>query len=178
MRQRICGAGSSILRRVADAMKRSRSSWCRGPDPGLWRGRSARWRGALADLDDDHAPAATRAGRAMVCRGAGGLIGVVVLGRRIWRQRHGNQLPGARDVGLAAGAGEQPVVSDAVKPLGQDVEQEAPDELVRRKRHRAIPCLPVSAVSLAGEGDAAQWKVTPRASRASRRLFAMATRWV
>src|SRR4051812_43449740 len=128
MRQRIWGAGSSILRRVADAMKRSRSSWCRGPDPGLWRGRTARCRGALEDLDDDHAAAATRAGRAMVCRGAGGLIGVVVLGvvvlgRRIWRQRHGNQLPGARDVGLAAGAGEQPVVSDAVKPLGQDVEQ-------------------------------------------------------
>src|SRR3954447_24379708 len=137
-------------------MKRSRWSWCRGPDPSLWRGRTARCRAALEDLDDDHAAAATGAGRAMVCRSAGGLIGAVVLGRRIWRQRHGDQLPGARDVGLATGAGEQPVVWDAVEPLGQDVEQKAPDELVRRKRHRAIACRPVAAVILAAEGDAAR----------------------
>jgi hypothetical protein len=32
-------------------------------------------------------------------------------------------------LGLAAGAGEQPVVADAVKSLRQNVEQEAPDEL-------------------------------------------------
>src|ERR1044071_619974 len=47
-------------------------------------------------------------------------------------------------------------MADAVKPLGQDVEQETPDELVRCKRHRAIPCLPVTAVILAAEGDAAR----------------------
>ena len=41
-----------------------------------------------------------------------------------------HQLPGARDVGLAAGAGQQPVVADAMKPLWQNMEQEAPDELV------------------------------------------------
>jgi hypothetical protein len=29
----------------------------------------------------------------------------------------GHQLPGARDVGLAAGAGQQPVVADPMKPL-------------------------------------------------------------
>src|SRR3954452_966861 len=91
----------------------------------------------------------------MVCRGAGGLIGVVVLGRWIWRQRPGDQLPGSCDIGLATGAGEQPVMADAVKPLGQDVEQEAPDELVRCKRHGAIPRLPVAAVILVAEGDAA-----------------------
>src|SRR3954447_21180667 len=46
-------------------MKRSRWSWCRGPDPSLWRGRTARCRAALEDLDDDHAAAATGAGRAL-----------------------------------------------------------------------------------------------------------------
>ena len=56
---------------------------------------------------------------------------------------------------FAAGAGEQPVVADAVEPLGQDVEQEAPDELVGRQRHRAVPRLPVVAVILVAEGDAA-----------------------
>src|SRR3954462_15121017 len=106
-------------------MKRSRWSWCRGSDPGLWRRRAARCRAALEELDDDHAAAATRAWRAMVCRGAGGLIGVFVLGRWIWRQRPGDQLPGSCDIGLATGAGEQPVVADAVEALGQDVEQEA-----------------------------------------------------
>ena len=96
----------------------------------MGRRRAARCRAALEALDDNHAAAATGAWRAVVYRGAGGLIGVVVLGRWIWRDWNGEQLPGARDVGLAAGAGEQPVVADAVKSLGQDVEQEAPDELV------------------------------------------------
>ena len=63
--------------------------------------------------------------------GGGVRIGGVVRRRRVdlWH-RGGDQLPGACNIGLAAGAGEQPVVADAVKPLGQDVDQEAPDELV------------------------------------------------
>ena len=79
----------------------------------------------------------------MVRRGAGVPIGGVVLaGGSIDGIGRGDQLPGARDIGLAAGAGEQPVVADAVKPLGQDVEQEAPDELVGASvivRYRACP---------------------------------------
>ena len=42
-----------------------------------------------------------------------------------------------------------------MEPLGQDVEQEAPDELVGRERHRAIPRPPVAAVILEAEGHAA-----------------------
>ena len=63
---------------------------------------------------------------------AGGQVCVVMLYRRIHRDRHrhGDQFSGARDVSFAASAGEQPVVADAVEALGQDVEQEAPDELV------------------------------------------------
>ena len=46
-------------------------------------------------------------------------------------------------------------MADAVKSLRQDVEQEAPDELVSGERHRAIACLPVAAVILVAEGDTA-----------------------
>ena len=56
---------------------------------------------------------------------------------------------------LRRGAGEQPVVADAMETLGQDVEQEAPDELVGAERHCAIPRLPVAAVILVAEGHAA-----------------------
>jgi hypothetical protein len=41
------------------------------------------------------------------CRGAGCQVGIVVLRRRIdHRHWHGDQFSGARDMGLAAGAGE------------------------------------------------------------------------
>src|SRR3954465_13461162 len=55
----------------------------------------------------------------------------------------------------SAAAGEQPIVADAVEPLGQDVKQETPDELVGGERHPAIACPPVAAVILVAEGDAA-----------------------
>jgi hypothetical protein len=88
--------------------------------------------------------AATGAWRAMVGGGAGCRVRLVVLRRWIGHRRgRDDQFSGARDVGLAASAGEQPVVADAVEALGQDVEQEAPDELIGSERHRAIPRLSV-----------------------------------
>ncbi len=92
----------------------------------------------------------------MVCHDAGGRVRVVGLCRRI-HHRHGlsDQFSGVRDIGLAAGAGEEAVVADAMEPLWQDVEQEAPDELVGREGHRAKPRLPVAAVVLVAKGDAA-----------------------
>src|SRR3954452_7280028 len=113
---------------MADAMKQSRSLCCRGPDPGLWRWRTTRRAAALEDLDDNHTAAAARAERAPIGCSAG-RIGGVVRRRRLCRQRDGDQLLCARDVGFAGGTGEQAVMADAVEPLGQDVEQETPDEL-------------------------------------------------
>ena len=55
----------------------------------------------------------------------------------------------------AAGAGQQPVVADAVKPLRQNVEEKAHDELAGRQRHRAIPRPLVATIVLVPEGDAA-----------------------
>ena len=75
--------------------------------------------------------------------GRGVWIGGVVQCRRMnLRHWSGHQLPGARDVGLAAGAGQQPVVADAMKPLWQNVEQEAPmnsPALSGIARYRACP---------------------------------------
>ena len=62
-----------------------------------------------------------------------------------WWQRRGDQLAGARNVVLAAGAGEQPIVADAMETLWQNMEQEAPDELVGAERHSAVPRLAVAA---------------------------------
>src|SRR6478736_8367776 len=42
-----------------------------------------------------------------------------------------------------------------MKPLRQNVEQEAPDELVGAERYCAIPRLPVAAVILVAKGHAA-----------------------
>src|SRR5215475_3781143 len=124
-----------------------------GLDPSAG-GRAARCGAAGKDLDNDHAAAAARAWRTMIGRGV--RIGGVVHCRRInLRHWSGHQLPGARDVGLAAGAGEQAVMADAMKPLWQNVEQKAPDELVGAERHCAVPRLPIAAVILVAEGDAA-----------------------
>ena len=79
-------------------------------------GRASGCVAAGKDLENDHAAAAARARWAMIGRGVP--IGGVVHCRRInlchWSS---HQLPGARDVGLAAGARQQPVVADAMKPL-------------------------------------------------------------
>lgn len=89
----------------------------------------------------------------MLCHGTGCQVGIVVLRRRIdHRDRHGDKFSGARDIGLAAGAGEEPVVTDAVEPVGEDVEQEPPDELVGRQGHCAKPGPAVAAVILVAEG--------------------------
>jgi len=61
---------------------------------------------------------------------------------------------GLRNLGVKGTAGEQSIVTDAVKPLGQNVEQEAPDELIGRQRHCAKPLSPVAATILVAEGYA------------------------
>ena len=105
-------------------------------------GRAARCAAAPEDFDDEHTAATARAWRAMIRRVA--RIGGFVHHRGINRRhRGGDQLPGARNIGLAAGTGEEPVVANAMKPFWQDVEQEAPDELVGAERHCAVPRLPI-----------------------------------
>src|SRR4051794_16840144 len=121
-------------------------------NPACGGGRAARCAATAKDLEDDHGSAAARTWRAMIGRGV--RIGCIPCRRRggLW-DRGGDQLPGACDVGFAAGTCEQPIMADAVKSLGQDVKQEAPDELVSSEGHRAIPLLPVTAVILVAKSD-------------------------
>src|SRR5215469_17327025 len=124
------------------------------PDPSGGRWRAARCAAARKDLDNNHAAAAARARRAMIDRGV--RIGCVVCWRKLDLRGWGaHKLLGARDVGFAAGAGQQPVVADAMKALWENVEQEAPDELAGGECHCAVPRLPVAAVILVPEGHAA-----------------------
>jgi hypothetical protein len=82
-----------------------------GLDPGAGGRGTARCAAGRKDVDNDHAAAAARAWRVMIGRGV--WIGGVVHCRRInLRHWSGHQLLGARDVSLAAGAGQQPVVAD------------------------------------------------------------------
>src|SRR5271167_1469435 len=64
------------------------------------------------------------------------------------------QFTGSRYTGLARGTGEQAVMANAVEATWQDMEQEAADELVRRKRHDALPLRTIAAVVFVAEGDA------------------------
>jgi len=94
------------------------------------RGRGARLIAALEGLDDDHGTAAARTG------GAGfGFIGRIV--RRWWCDIE--QPARAFELILAPCAGEQAIVSDAMKSARQGVEEEAADELVRGERHDLLP---------------------------------------
>ena len=68
----------------------------------------------------------------------GGSIGIIGSAAFDLGLGRGEKLAGARDVGLAAGAGEQAIVADAMEALGQDVEQEAADELVGVERHGPV----------------------------------------
>src|SRR6516225_2329732 len=103
-------------------------------------------------LDDAHAAAAAGAGMLWRFRLFGlcgdGLDGV---DRDEWNCE---QLADTRDVVGASWAGQQAVVTDAVKALWQHVHQEAADELVGIERHHPVSLPPVEAVILPFEGDA------------------------
>src|SRR5450631_3713400 len=54
----------------------------------------------------------------------------------------------------ACAIGEQSVVANAMKAAGQNVQQEAADELVGTERHSLVACLARGAVILPAKGDA------------------------
>ena len=64
-----------------------------------------------------------------------------------------------------------PVVADPVQAFWQDVHQEPPDELVGGQRHRFVARWSFHRKSF-------HLKVTPFWPHATKRLLAMATRWV
>ena len=106
---------------------------------------------AFEDLDDDHASAAawTRA------RQGGRLVAIIVIG--IGSLALGllatEQLAGACDVVGAGGLGEQAVVADTVEALGQNVDEEAADELVCCERHHLVTIGAFDPIVLVVEAD-------------------------
>src|SRR4051794_1664374 len=83
-------------------------------------------------LDDEEATAAAGAGRRWWLV-VGWLVGWLWVG--LIRGNWGEQVPDPGDVDGPRSAGEQAVVADAVEAVGQDMPQEAADELVRREGH-------------------------------------------
>ena len=61
----------------------------------------------------------------------------------LWWLRHVEQLARSRDVLSSPAVGEETVVADAMEAAGQDVDQEAADELVDGERHYLGPFAPL-----------------------------------
>ncbi len=111
----------------------------------------------LEGLDDNHGSAAAGAGLAERLWRCIGLVGGLVL-----RRRDVQQFAGQSQVLGTAAIGEEPVMADAVEASGQDVEQEASDELSYRQVHGLVQItvfgpvvLPLEGYILVVEGDEA-----------------------
>ena len=103
-------------------------------------------------LDDDHAPAAARARVPLfVCVPASGAIALAA--RRGW-VGHAKELAGQCDAGGPIAVGQEAIVTDAVKPVGQHMDQEAADELVGIERHQLVASVGLGPIILPFEGHA------------------------
>src|SRR5262249_43054152 len=109
-------------------------------------------------LDDDHPPAAARASIPVFVVAT--IFGVIARpARRSW-VGYGEEPAGQCHVVGPVGIGEEAGVTDAMKSVGQDMGQEAAEELVCVERHKLIASvalgpviLPFESDALAGEGD-------------------------
>src|SRR3546814_13660931 len=80
--------------------------------------------------------------------------GLCIVGRFLGRGRRDiEQTSRAFEMILAACAGEEPVVADAVEPARQGVEKKEADELVGGEGHDLLPSGAGFAIILVAEGD-------------------------
>ena len=70
------------------------------------------------------------------------------------RSRDREQLAGMSQVILTPGVGEQAVVSDAMESLGQDMDEEAPDELAGGQDHGFVANPSFVPIVFVFKGDA------------------------
>src|SRR5499425_312870 len=130
----------------------------RGIEPDREDGPEAGLAAGFEGLDDDHPPAAARASIPVFIVPT--IFGAIArLARRSW-VGDGEEPAGQCNVVGPVGIGEEAVVTDAMKSIGQDMDQEAADELVGVERHKLIASvafgpviLPFESDALAGEGD-------------------------
>jgi hypothetical protein len=106
---------------------------------------------ARESLDDDHAAAAARAWPRQHAGFIDRYFGRLGL---FCGSRQSEQLARVRNVFGSVAVGEQPIVSDAMEARRQHVDQEAPDELVSRQRHRLVAGGALDPIVLVLEGDA------------------------
>src|SRR5204863_9562436 len=124
-----------------------------------WReGPQRRLAAGFEDLDDDHTPAAAWTGVPLivpvcvaVCVAAFGAVAVAA--RRGW-VGHAKELAGQCDAAGPIAAGQEAIVTDAVKPVGQHMDQDASDELVGVERHQLVASAGLGPVILPFEGHA------------------------
>src|SRR6516162_1774645 len=115
-----------------------------GPQPRLVAG--------FEGLDGDHPPAAARTSVPLAAFVK--IFGAVAV--RAGRRRVGytEEPAGQCNVVRPVGIGKKAVVTDAVKSVGQHVDQEATDELVGVERHQLVAGVALGPVILPFEGDA------------------------
>src|SRR5580692_718766 len=102
--------------------------WSRAVEPDCWEGPKLGLAAGFEGLDNDHAPAAARTSvPRLVFVSTRGVIAVAA--RRGW-VGCAEEPAGQCDIGGSVGIGEEAIVTDAMEPVGQDVDQEAADELV------------------------------------------------
>src|SRR6516164_160365 len=134
-----------------------------------WSVVSGRWRSRAVDriwnrrvtsrrapgfegLDDDHPPAAARTSIPVLVYAT--IFGGIGLPARRGRAGYAEEPAGQCNVVGPVGIGEEPVVTDAMKSVGQDMDQEAADELVGVERHQLIASVALGPVILPFESDA------------------------
>ena len=136
----------------------TRACWSRAVQPDCWDGPKLGLAAGLKDLDGDHTPAAARTSVPLFVV-VTPFSAIARIGRRGWLG-HAEELAGHCDIGGPVGIGEEAVMTDAVEPVGQYVDQEAADELVGVERHQLVAgvapgpvILPLESHALAVEGD-------------------------
>jgi hypothetical protein len=106
----------------------------------------------LEDLNDDHPAAAARTSVRLVVFVT--IFGSVALSARRGWIGYAEELTGQCDIAGPVGVGKQTVVTDAVEAVGQDVDQEAADELIGVERHELVASVALGSVILPFEGYA------------------------
>src|SRR6516164_5665024 len=125
-------------------------SWSRTVEPDRWDRPQPRLAAGCEGLDDDHAPTAARTNFPLFVF-VTTVRTIVVSAQRSW-VGYAEELTGQCDIGGPVGVGKQPVVTDAVEPVG--VDQEAADELVGVERHELVASLALGSVILPFERHA------------------------
>src|ERR1700758_3831566 len=124
----------------------------RAVEPDQWGGPLPRLGAGFEGLDDDHTPAAARAGVPLGVFVT--IFGAVSVAARGGGVGCAEQPASQCNVVGPVAIGEEAVVTDAVKSVGQDVDQKAADELVGVERHRLVAGIGLGPVKLPFERHA------------------------